>query len=267
LEFKAGHSPTISGAPACTDGELILDGNPIGSAEAVSLTGNGGLSGTLTMPVDPKGTPHPGLFDSYAVRATSIPYSTNAVKMVLAPGRNDYGGGLHSDGLYYLDTLNNDISMQDMRLYGTLLVDAGSKTVTVKGSCLLETFREDYPVLIVRGDLNLELEPVPLDEATLSANLNPPGAPYQGRTDGDQSDVYPSRIQGLVHATGTISIRKNGTYRGAIVSESTVVVDDDPTIVYDPNLMFDPPLGYTDDPNSLAMIVSRGQWNRAAASP
>ena len=258
LSVDSGKTLVVSGAPASTDSLLQNDGLVTGDAEAVSLSGSGVVSGTTTVPADRKGMPLRTIFDDYVARATTLSFSGDFDKVVLAAGVNEYdGSGLNADGVYYINTSNNDLSMGRMRLLGTLIVDVGSGTLTIEQNCLMESYRDDFPVLIVKGAVDADLQGGSLSE---SSNFNPPGAPYLGQTDTDKNDSYPSEIRGLMHVIGSVTFSSNGVYRGVCIVDGSVTVSGTPTIVHDPSLMMNPALGYTDDPTSTEMIIDAQNW-------
>lgn len=248
----------VTAAPASTDGLLQNEGMVTGDAEAVALSGGGVVTGTTTVGVTPKGVPLRTIFDDYVARATALSFSGDFDKVVLAAGVNEYdGSGLNSDGVYYINTSNNDLSLGRMRLLGTLVVDVGTGTLTIENNCLMEPYRDDFPVLIVKGAVDADLQGGSLSE---SSNFNPPGAPYEGQTDSDKNDSYPSEIRGLMHVIGNVTFGFDAIYRGVCMVDGSVTVSGTPTFVHTPSLMLNPPLGYTDDPESTEMIIDAQSW-------
>ncbi len=75
LTVDSSKTLVVSGAPASTDGLLQNDGLITGDAEAVALAGGGVVTGTTTVPVDPKGVPLRTIFDDYVARATQLSFS------------------------------------------------------------------------------------------------------------------------------------------------------------------------------------------------
>jgi len=265
LEIATGATLTASGGPVSTDTRLVVNGSVVGDAEATTISGSGSISGTASAPVDPKGLPPRSLFDTYKARATVLPFNGNLDTMVLSPGVNEYGGDLNADGVYSIDTQGASITIRNSRVWGTLLVDAGLGTVTLDGWNLMEPYRTDFPVLVVKGRLVSGPDTGSLQEAACVHNYNPPGAPYGGQTDADMTDTLPNEIRGLVHVIGSASLLDQGLYRGVILVDGGTDVAGTQTVTLDPNLMDDPPLGYTGDPNSTQMIVKKGTWTRRPA--
>ena len=258
---------TVVGAPASADSDFAFNGSITGDAEAVSASGTGSVSGTLTTPVTKKGMPARTLLDHYVARATTLTYSGDLNKIVLGPGVNEYdGSGVNADGVYYLNTGGSNLAISIVRVCGTLIVDVGNGTLTI-GTCLMQPYREDFPVLIVKGSVNAYMQTPQLAEgAPNSHNLNPSGAPYQGVSDSDTADTYPLGLFGLVHIIGELTVQDCGVSKGVFVVDGQVTVAGTASqITHDSGLMLNPPLGYTDDPNSTAMIIRGGSWSRQPA--
>ena len=55
-----------------------------------------------------------------------------------------------------------------------------------------------------------------LDEQDLATNFNPPGAPFNGITDSDQTDDYSSEIQGLAHVRGQLLMTQSAEIDGIV---------------------------------------------------
>ncbi len=189
-------------------------------------------------------------------------------KIVLAPGVNEYGGGVNADGVYYINTGGNDLAIKNSRIHGTLLIDVGSdKSVYISDECFIHPYRDDFPTLIIKAE-TVELKVISnggsdrLDEGDKGHNFNPSGAPYEGQTDGDQNDSYPSEIRGLVHVIGDVSFPDQVLTRvhGVLVVDGELNVDKPCEFIHDRSLMTNPPLGYTDDPTSTDMIIEAQSW-------
>jgi hypothetical protein len=248
FEIRSGRSLTARGAAASTNDELAVGdyGSLVGDAECLRKTGNGVVTGTLTEGAAPKALPGAAAFELYRDKAEQLPYNGNFDKDVLTPQVNSYGGQTGPDGLYFLDTHGNDLTIKGTRIHGTLVVDTRGRRVIVDEAVFLENYRADYPVLIVRGGLDLVYKSAvkPLSEYAWSANFNPPGAPYQGGTDSDQSDSYPNEVRGLVHATGNLRMDETARVFGVVLCEGAVVVEGDEELVHDPRIPANPPEGY-----------------------
>ncbi len=170
--------------------------------------------------------------------------------------------------MYYINTSGNDLAIKNSRIHGTLLIDVGpGKNVYISDECFIHPYRDDFPTLIIKA-ATVELKVLSNGGSTLLVegakghNFNPSAAPYQGQTDGDQGDSYPSEIRGLVHLIADASFPDQALTRvhGVLVVHGELNVDKDCEFIHDPNLMLNPPLGYTDDPNSTDMIIEARSW-------
>ena len=216
FEVKNGKKLTVVGGPAATDGNLNLNtGDIIGNAESASVSGSGTISGTSTLPANRKGVPARTLFDEYKNRATTLTFNGDLKELLLAASVNQYSGtATNPDGLYYINTGGADIKMEEFRLKGTLVIDVGTGKLKIK-EVIAKSHREDFPVLIVKGDVEIDQN---TDAFTEKSNLNPVGVPYQGDEDNDTGDEYPNKISGLVHVIGDVKAKKiTTTFFGVLV--------------------------------------------------
>ena len=267
ISIPLGAELTVVGAPASTDGTLDVQGTLTGDGEAADASLSGLVSGTTTVPAESKGIPPRTLFDEYIVRATTLTYGGDLNTIVLGPGINEYdGSGANGDGVYYLNTGGNDLTIDTVRVCGTLIVDTDGGAVTIR-TCFMKPCREDFPVLMVKGTLTMHfLSPTFIEGIPTNHNFNPPGAPYQGESDSDMTDAYPRGLFGLVHIIGDVTIGNVGTSKGVfVVDGQTTIFAQAAQIMHDPDLMLNPPLGYADDPNSTAMVIRSGSWSRQPA--
>lgn len=270
LSVPTAKTLSASGAPVSTDRNLALEGTIAGDAHAASRTGGGNITGASVIPMEPKGVPYPSAFNDYMARATPLAYVGNMERVVLAPDVNEYGGGLNADGVYSIDTAGSDLVIRNTRLYGTLVINAGTRSVTIDQSCSMRPYRDDFPVLVIKGyAVYLGLDSTGanefLDEAQLGHNFNPPGAPYQNAADAGQTGRYPSEIRGLVHVMGTTYLTASGVYRGALLVQGKLTLTSgSPQFIHDRNLILNPPLGYSSNPNGTDMILQSRSWTRQA---
>lgn len=272
LKIQKSRTLTVTGAPASTNADLYMDAMSTlnGDVQAAGISGwRGNITGEVVVPSPPKNLPKiEDILAAYLSKATALPYNGDFDKCVLTPARNEYGGGLNGDGLYFLSTANHDVKIGLSRICGTLIIDTGSKDVIIEKQVLLQNYRADYPVLIVIGNLKLAYtsqgssQDRYLDEDEIEHNFNPPDAPYLGQTDHDQDDVYPSELRGLVHVVGDLEMSDSMKARGVILCDGNVVVDGNPEIIFDPAIPANPPEGYTTMANELT--IAPGSWRREA---
>ncbi len=144
------------------------------------------------------------------------------------------------------------------------MVKCDSGTVRIETAALLHPYRSDYPTLIVDGNLEVLLDSADrtLSEAEWGVNFNPSGTSYKAAFNVDTSDDYPNEIQGLVHVTGNLLLRRSSRVWGAIICESTATCQQDTAVIHDPDLYADPPLGYTDPIATPPMTIVSGTWQQ-----
>lgn len=261
VDVKSGKTMTVTGGPVSTNANLRVDGTVDGDAEAAARSGAGTITGASIIPAPAKQMPDASVFDMYKALAVTIPYpGATMQKLVLSPGSNPWGV-TSPDGVYFMDTAGHDLTIKGVRIYGTLVIQANTKTVTIDDAVFFRSFRSDYPALLISGNAQITLRSreSALSEATWAANFNPPGTPYQGVTDTDTQDQYPNEIQGLVHVKGTLVFKNSARVRGTVICEGTVTCDDQAGIVWDQSLYANPPTGY----RLYRMRIAPGSWQQA----
>jgi hypothetical protein len=229
-----------------------------GDVEAAGTTGGGTITGKVTVPAPPKQFPDHSVIDTYRGMATPLPAGTDIKNTVLGPGVNPWGSP-NANGIYYLDATGKTVNLQNARISGTLVVKCSS--LQISSAVLLESTQTNLPTLIVDGDASISFTSGPTGLAENGkTNLNPPGAPYQGQTNNNTSDVYPSEIRGLVHVTGDVNLDGTSLIRGCLLCEGTVTVATQANvqIIHGDTLSDNPPVGYT---QGTGQVVC-GQWKR-----
>ncbi len=259
VKTNAGKRLTALGAPVCTNGQLNNDGVIDGDAQAQSIDHSGTITGTLTVPGSVRPMPDASVFTTYTNKATPVPYAATIEKVVLAPGCNPLGP-TDPNGLYLINTGGGNLTIRNVRIYGTLIVRAAGQTVTIDDAVLMQNYRSDFPVLLVEGNLIIRPNSVTgmLSESG-NTNFNPTGAPYNGVTDADQTDQYPDEIRGLVHVKGSLRLQQTARITGVVICEGTVTCEETDTIIYDASLYASPPQGYT---YVDGMKISPGSWKQ-----
>lgn len=159
-------------------------------------------------------------FKHYASIGTAIAYSSltggELRNTVLSPGRNPFGVA-NPQGVYVIDCRGSAITIRDCRVSGTLVIlNAGAGSVVQDGVCI-EPVSDALPALLVQGSVQFDLVSTDLSESSLGVNFNPASAPYDGVTDSDTSDVYPSWIRGLTYVSGNLTVNTgHTTIRGMV---------------------------------------------------
>lgn len=266
LSIKDNKTVSVSGAPLATNKTLVLnkDSSVVGDAEAMSRSGTGTISGNATIPGTIKPMPGASVITDYEAQATSID-TKHLHNALLSPATNTVGAA-NPDGIYLIKNSGDNVVVHGIRLLGTLIVDTGgSGTVTIDNSVLMEALSPDQPVLLVIGNLVIDIDSTDwnkrLSESSSKVNFNPSGTPYEGRSDYDKYDRYPNTIRGLIHATGTVTFKDTAGVTGVLIAESGLAVDQDATLIHDPTIASSPPPGYTFSPGDTTTIVA-GSWKK-----
>lgn len=127
-------------------------------------------------------------------------------------------------GIYVIDLKGGELTIEDCRVLGTLVVRNAAR-VEVRGSSYLAPFSPELPALIVQGNLEISLASTEAREQTLGVNFNPAGAPYRGSTDSDTGDSYPVSIDGAVVATGSIRVTTSAAIHGQLIAGGDVALE------------------------------------------
>ncbi len=253
----------VSGAPASTNGTAYNNGTIRGDLHAQALVGFAPASGTATVPGPLKDLPESTVFQTYRDRATALPFVSALEKTAIGPAYTPWGL-TNADGIYYINTGGQDLSIKGIRIHGTLIVDCPGRTVELDTAVFLHPVRKDLPTLIVNGGLRFKYAggASGLREADWATNFNPAAVPYSGHSDTDQIDTYPSEVHGLVYAQGSVEFSDNAVVRGVVLSSGGVAVRAAPTLYHDPDLFNSPPAGFT---AVKSMAVAPESWRRVAS--
>lgn len=263
VKVKRDHALTVTGGILSSNDVVRNDGTIYGDMEAQDLVGAGTVVGNVTTGAPAKAMPSSSVFDMYKNMATTISPGDKIEKKLLSAASNPWGE-VNSNGVYYVEMVDKDLKINKSRILGTLVVRcAPGKKVVVGGKdgvALLRNYRTDYPVLIVDGNLELQMESDTKDltESDADTNLNPVGTPYDGEIDDDETDTYPNEIQGLVHVTGELKIKKTSRIHGVVICEGKATVEGTNEIIYDSSVSQNPPSGYSSGTGK----VRPGLWQR-----
>lgn len=231
-----------------------------------------GFGGTTTTGTKARTLPATTVFSLYTQGAGTIAVSSlpsggllglggkQLTGIVLSPNHNPYGS-TNANGIYVLDCQNNAVTISNCRIVGTLiLLNPGSGT-TVSGSVQWTPALANYPCLMVQGSISISLSSSNLSESSERVNFNPSGVPFPfvgGSVDAQQDDSYSSVIDGLVYASGNVTVGGSSTVDMIIAGGSftmnalgTLTIRDEPAYVADP-----PPGFYT-----VKMTPRAGSWS------
>src|SRR6185437_12587397 len=201
---------TISSAATLTLTSTSFNGNPLEALLIVPLSCTG--MGTQTTLSSGRTLPSASALNYYTSHGTAISYASlttgNTLQQcLLSPSSNPFGA-TNPLGIYVIDCGGQSIMVQNMRLAGTLvLLNTGSNSA-IQGSVNMAPSVANYPTLLVSGSMQLNYTNSLLSESS-AGNLNPASTPYNGTSNTTATDSYPSTIQGLVYATGNVSIRNS----------------------------------------------------------
>lgn len=231
-----------------------------------------GFTGTTTTGRAARTLPASSVFAAYTATAASIPISSlptggllglgarQLTDVVISPSHNPYGA-TNSSGVYVLDCQNTPVAISNCRIIGTLVLLNPGVGTTVSASVQWTPAVANYPCLLVRGNITLSMSATQLSESTEKVNFNPPGAPFPfvgGAVDIVQDDTYPSVIDGLVYASGNVTVGGNTTLDMLVAGGtltlnalSTLTIRDEAAYAADP-----PPGFYT-----VKMVPRAGSWS------
>ncbi len=242
------------------------------SVEARTAIIGTGFSGTTKTGATARTMPASTVFALYAAGAGVIPVASlpnggllglggkQLTDVVLGPNHNPYGS-TNSKGVYVLDCQNYAVAITNCRIIGTLILLNPGAGTTISGSVQWTPAVTNYPCLLVNGAITLSLSASSLSEIAENVNFNPPGAPFPfvgGSADTSKDDTYTSVIDGLVYASGNITVGGNttvdmivggGTF--TMNALSTLTIRDEATYAADP-----PPGFYT-----VKMTPRAGSWS------
>lgn len=263
VQVQSGRTLTVAGAPLSSNTTLRNSGTINGDAAALVILNSGTITGSSSILALPREMPDASVVDMYRKMGTALPTMWTLERAVLAPKYTTYGV-TNPDGIYVLEVVG-DVTLRNLRVYGTLVIVNPGCFVTVEQNVHFENASPDCPALIVHGNLILRhRSPGPLAEGTNGVNYNPVGAGYGGVEDADQADTYPSEIRGLVHCTGTLLWQQDGLVIGCVIGQSgaaltAVQLDGANEVKYDPALVERPPIGYSTAP---MMVPRPGTWKQ-----
>lgn len=187
-------------------------------------------------------------------------------KVVLSPASNPYGE-TNPEGIYVIDCEGQRFDMQGIRVVGTLVILNPGPGSRCRSVVRLENAVPNYPALLIDGDYNLttgQIGALALGEWFWNLSFNPPGTPYEGEEETDDSDTLPATITGLVYVSGTATWTDHSQVDGCLLAGAVVV---NATCELDANHVSTyldyPPPGFR---AGQAMEIMPGTW-RLGSSP
>jgi hypothetical protein len=238
--------------------------------EAVGTIDPGAIVGTQTIMPNTRALPDTTVFDFYTDPLNGTPINIADIPRfqgqagirltVLSPNSNPYGSGQTNPlGIYFIDCQGEVLTIQDVRIVGTLvLLNAGSGS-EVRNFVNWEPAVPNFPALLVQGPMYLNFNStVTLSEGTLSTNFNPPSTPYLGTSDIVQDDSYPSIINGLVYVSSFVTISTGDpALNGVLVVGGVLATSVNLSLTYQETFLNNPPPGFG---GQVTMFISPGSW-------
>ncbi len=170
---------------------------------------------------------------------------------------NPFGSKLISaNGIYSINVPGENLLIRDSRINASLLVQSASR-VQLGNAISWEPTGRNFPALIANAPISDLTTITSLSEATIGVNLNPAGTPYQGISDTEESDSYPSLISGAIVSTGDILLSGLSTLSGPVHSGTNInVTSTNLNINFPSDMILNPPPGFFADPPKMRLITS-----------
>ncbi len=241
--------------------------------EAVgTISGSGTYNGTTVSPVSARAVPNASVFDYYISNGTYIEYSALPKAgpaqllsdVVLSPNSNPYGDR-NPEGIYIIDCKGGQLRIKCARIIGTLVLLDIDHLSDIEDGMSWEPAISNYPALLVQGGIEFRLTTDGLSEVDRGVNFNPPGSPYQGSTDSDTVDTYPSQIKGLVYVSGNAGVKNGDTVIDGVLvagNQLNVTSGETLTVTYDSQFFSNPPPGFSQG-NTIDVTAQTWLWDAA----
>ncbi|MBX3367374.1 MAG: hypothetical protein KF912_08685 [Phycisphaeraceae bacterium] len=192
--------------------------------------------------------PNPAtVFDWYVANGTTISFASLPSgileRVVLAPNHNPFGA-TNPLGIYVIDCAGANIRIRNCRIEGTLVLLNTGTSSDIQQSVNWKPAANRMPALLVKGRIAIELTTTALSEVTHNTNFNPSTAPYNGQSDNDRVDTYPSQLHGLVYASDDIAARENSAVTGPLIAADDIAFAGTVNITFDGSYATLPPRGF-----------------------
>ena len=166
-------------------------------------------------------------------------------RQVITPFSNPNGGELNPQGIYVIDCGGQDVHIEQSRIVGTIvLINTGPASSIKHAPVNWSSAAENFPALLVHGNMSIEMNNSGLSEYEVRTNFNPVDAfPADPDVDDDTTDTYASAISGLIYVSGSLTFRNQPFVQGAVVAGS-IVVNDRLDVTYRSIHRMNPPPGF-----------------------
>ncbi len=200
----------------------------------------------------------------YTANGTTINFASlpsgRIENVVLGPNQNPFGSP-NAMGIYVINCGGASIRIRNCRIEGTIvLLNAGTSSA-VEQSVNWKPASPTMPAILTQGRIAIDLTSTFLSESSQNVNFNPATAPYNGVSDSDKSDTYPSRVHGLVYATDDVTLRGTSSISGPILAGDDLGISGTITLTFEPAYAENPPKGFIKrynmllDTGTLARVV------------
>jgi hypothetical protein len=250
------------------NGDVASNGDIAVASTTHLINGNAEAGGTIGSPANITGTNAPGsapktfpdgqaIIQYYTAQATTIPFQSEIRDCLLSPTSNPYGA-TNPNGVYRIDCADQKIVFKDCRVVGTIILVRTAVDSTIESAVNWQPARADYPVLITdRGRITIQPDKV-LAEADRSVDYSLPGEPGAG----NQTDVYPNLIKGVIYGDRAVFLGKNCAITGTVISRLRVRLFDNATVTTDPLAYANPPQQFKES----YLVTVQGSWQEVASA-
>ena len=200
-------------------------------------------------------------FDTVSVQDAEREPGTRYIEhVVLGSGSNPYGTQVVSPiGCYSIPATAEKILIRNCRINGTIVVQSAAN-VKLTGALSWEPVGRNYPAMIANAPIDDSTSVDSLLESAIGFSANTTASPYQGASDNDTSDSYPSLIAGAIVSTNDISLDGVAELSGPIVSgDEMEVTSENLSINFRSDIILHPPPGFFADPPKMRLIPSSVQ--------
>lgn len=263
VQVGTGNGLTIDILVAAND-RVENTGTIAGSVASVNSTSNSGvITGTVTDGIVPRDMPtaamsyYLGLATPMAFASIPISAGTPTIQnRLISPTQNPYGA-TNVQGIYVVDCGGSNIIIDSCRIVGTLIIVNPGSASFVRNTVNWVAAVSNFPALLVSGNLTINLSGATLSETTAGANFNPADTPYQGVGDTDTLGVYPCLLQGIVYATGNLTLTGSTRIDGVVLAGGNIPVTGLVAIKYLATYANNPPPGFV----SHRLDIAPGSWS------
>lgn len=263
---------SVSGAPLGTP-SLNNSSTLTANIRVGSLSNSGTIIGEVRTGATALASLSDGSLSSLSSRAVQISYSSLAAggeirDTLLSATYNPYGS-TSSAGIYRISVpLGSRLRIRNCRIAATLIIDLGLLSqLEILEAVNWDRPSGDLPTLVLTtaatSTVSITGTTSTLSESAVGMNLNPAGTPYNGVSDTDKVDTYPSEIRGVIHISGLLSSIQIGptiTIVGTLISETSLSFASGVNISYDPQVLQNPPTAYRTGAAGMDPIAGSWKW-------